>query len=410
MSRRGLNVFLCSLQSPYEWDIPSYGFWRENFKPALEALGCTVLEPEGLDLAEPLARAHDPEWHARDKLHFGERLFAAVKAAHARTGLDLLFGYFYADHLNPDVLSAVRDLGIPVVNFFCDNLRQFESVRPLARAVTLNWVPEQKAIPLYRELGAPAIHLPMGVNPSYYAMPDGEEIPQISFIGYADHLRMKLLEPALDAGLPLRIYGRGWTLDWQDATGRGDSGRIGRRRFAPRLRGWRRVKVSIGQHFGRLTESGLAGEWRHFAAPRLIAKLRPRFEGHASASLPHREYLRILGRSAVTLGINRCPHPSFPFDRPIAYSRLRDLEAPLVGACYLTEYCDDVAHLYEVGTEIVCYRDSEDLIAMATALLEDRAWRERLRRAGRAAVLARHTWAHRFQVLFSELGLDAPPG
>lgn len=401
-----MNVFLCCIQSPYQWDIPSYSFWRENFKPSLEALGCTVIEPVGLDLAEPLARAHDPAWRKHGRPRLGDELFALVRAAHKKRGVDLFFSYFFASQVHPDILVAIRDLGIPVVNFFCDNMREFESVRPLVGAVTLNWVPEVEALPIYQALKVPAIHLPMAVNPSFYGIPEGDELPQVSFIGSGDHLRMKLLAPVLGTSLPLSIYGRGWGQDvpkriGDDAHQQNADGR----RYPPSLTRWQRRRVSISQHFQGLINFGPMGEWRPFAARRLKARLAPKFSGIVSPPLPHGDFVRVLGRSAVTLGINCCPNPGYSFDKPLVVSKLRDLEAPLVGACYLTERCPDVDGLFEDGTEIFTYRNSSELVDKASMLLRDSSLRERLRQQGRKVVIGRHTWEHRFRILFRELGL-----
>lgn len=393
-----VNVYLCCLQSPYRWNIPAYGFWRQNFKPALEALGCRVIEPSNLDLAEPLARSFDPDWIERGRPRLGELLLQSVRDAHQRDGIQLFFSYLYAAHVEPGVLDSIRDLGIPVVNFFCDNLRQFESVRPLVRSVTLNWVPERDALPLYRNASAPAVHLAMGVHPGTYQSNGGEEIRQVVFVGSRDHLRMRLLEPVLDTTLPLRIYGAGWG---RPSTANGF-------REAPPLSWWRRRRLSANQHRSRLRDHGISGEWRHLTAQRLSAQLGPKFERVALPPLPHDDFVTVTARSAVTLGINRCPHPGYSFDRPLVYSRLRDVEAPSMGACYLTEWCADVESMYDLGTEIETYRDADELVTKGEALLRDPQRRARLRCAGRQAVLSRHTWTHRFRVLFNELGLRAP--
>lgn len=400
-----MNVFLCCLQSPNRWAIPSYNYWRENFKPSLEALGWDVIEPKGLDLAEPIARSRDSAWYRHGRPRLGEALYEAVKSAHEKAGVDLFFSYFFSSHVHPDVLVAIRDLGIPVVNFFCDNMRQFESVRPLVRAVTLNWVPEVEALPAYRALRAPAIHLPMAVNARFYGFQDGGELPQVSFIGSGDHLRMKLLAPVVSTGLPLRIFGLGWGQEPAEReAGAGDQN-ADELRHPPALSFWQRRCLSMAQHMDRLVRFGPPGEWRYFTARRLKARLSPVFRGVVCPPLGHEEFVRVMSRSAVTLGINRCPHPAYPFDRPMVYSRLRDLEAPLTGACYLTEHSPDIGELFAVGEELLTYLDSADLIEKTYMLLADRALRQRLRENGRRAVLARHTWEHRFRVLFRELGL-----
>lgn len=401
-----MNVFLCCLQSPYRWNIPGYAYWRQNFKPALEESGCRVLEPQDLDLAEPLARWFDPEWLGEGRARLGEALYEQVEAAHRREGVDLFLSYFYAVHVEPRVLDAIRDLGIPVVNFFCDNVRQFESVQPLVRSVTLNWVPEADAMPVYRSLGAPAVHLPMAVHPPTYRPAGGEELNQVTFVGHADYLRMELLGGALDAGVPLRVYGHGWrrTAGADPRAQRGATNGL-RQPTPPSAR--RRVGLSVEQHLGRLRAYGPAGEWRHFHARWMSARLAPKFVD-ARPPLPHEEFVSVTARSAVTLGINRCPHPGYPVKRPLVYSRLRDIEAPSMGACYLTEWCAELDGLFDTRNEIETYRDVEELAAKSEALLTDPARRQQLRFAGRRAVLARHTWGHRFTALFRELGLPLP--
>jgi len=405
-----VNVYLCCLQSPNRWNIPSYGFWLRNFKPALEEMGCRVFEPSNIDLAEPLARCFDPDWLEHGRARLGEALLQAVKEAHRRFGIQLFFSYFYSAHVEPGILEAIRDLGIPVVNFFCDNLRQFESVRPLARSVTLNWVPEREALPLYRSLGAPALHLAMGVHPGAYRVTGSGELRQVTFVGSGDHLRMQLLEPVLETAIPLRIYGQGWGR--QSPSGdRGPhtpgSPHEALREPPPLPWSWRR-RLSARQHLRRLRDYGLAGEWRYFEARRMRARQASRFDGVSFPPLPHDDFVAVTARSAVTLGINRCPHPGYPFSRPLVYSRLRDVEAPSMGACYLTESCVDLESMYDLGTEIETYRDAEELVAKAEALLGDAPRRRGLRSAGRQAVLSRHTWGHRFRALFRELGLQDP--
>lgn len=398
-----VNVFLCCLQTPYTWAIPGYAFWRDNFKPALEEMGCRVIEPEQLDLAEPLARWGDPDWLGTGRTRLGEALLDQVKAAHRTSGVSLFLSYFYAVHVQPDVLGAIRGLGIPVVNFFCDNIRQFEAVRPLVHSVTLNWVPERDALPLYRAVQAPATHLPMAVHPATYAPAGGEELPQVTFVGHADYLRMHLLDAVLDTDIPLRIYGDGWGRPRTPAPSANGS------RQPPPLSWWRRRRLSAVQHAGRIAHYGMAAEWRYFQARRIHAELAPRFAREAGPALPHDEFVSLTARSAVTLGINRCPHDGYSLERPLVYSRLRDIEAPSMGACYLTEWCRELDDLYDVGVEIEAYRSRDELVAKAEALLGDAARRRGLRSAGREAVLSRHTWRHRFEVLFRDLGIPAGP-
>jgi len=77
------------------------------------------------------------------------------------------------------------------------------------------------------------------------------------------------------------------------------------------------------------------------------------------------------------------------------------------GSAYLTHDNPDLAGLYEIGREIATYRDADECVERARALLADDERREEMARAGRARALRDHTWDHRFGDLFRRLGLVA---
>jgi hypothetical protein len=386
-----MNIFLCCLQS----NLVSHHFWRENFKTSLEAMGHTVFEPEGLDLLEPLFHVNDRKWIERQRAVTSQELRSQVKAVHDEQGVDLFLSYFWSVHVHGDAIREIERFGIPTVNYFCDNLREFERVSEIINSFTLNWVPEKKACELYESRKAPHIYLPMSADPRFYQPHHADELPQLSFVGSADYMRRQLLASVFDSGLPLRIYGRQW-ITGADEFLEGEA-----RVAAPDA--LTRISISSRQHWQRLRLHGLAAEWRH-----LSSRNPPTFkhlEKISTSSISHQEMVNLTSNSAVVLGINRCPHPGYPKNSPLVYSRLRDVEAPMMGACYLTEYCDDVAELYDIGREVAVYRTPEELISEATRLLEDKDARKSLRELGHKAAVSRHTWAHRFERLFAALGL-----
>jgi spore maturation protein CgeB len=116
------------------------------------------------------------------------------------------------------------------------------------------------------------------------------------------------------------------------------------------------------------------------------------------------EHFRLTRESAVTLGINRYPSFRHSLHRPHRYSRLRDLEAPMLGACYLTEACPGLDQLFEPGREIETYRDAAELVGKARALLADAPRRRALRLAGQRRVLAEHTLGRSLEKIAIALG------
>jgi hypothetical protein len=82
----------------------------------------------------------------------------------------------------------------------------------------------------------------------------------------------------------------------------------------------------------------------------------------------------------------------------------RDFECPGTGACYLTTYNWELAQHYEIGKEILCYRDVEELIEMIAyyrrrpeecLTIAQAAWRR---------CSNEHTWEKRFSRIFKHMG------
>ena len=93
----------------------------------------------------------------------------------------------------------------------------------------------------------------------------------------------------------------------------------------------------------------------------------------------------------VTLGVNRYPSFKFPVEEPDTYSRLRDIEAPALGACYLTEWTEGIEQLYDPDKEIVVYRSADELINKAQQLIKDAGKRQQLKKNGQKRALNDHT-------------------
>jgi len=105
------------------------------------------------------------------------------------------------------------------------------------------------------------------------------------------------------------------------------------------------------------------------------------------------EYVRITQRSRITLGVNRYPSYRHPLDHPATYSRGRDIEAPMMGACYLTEWTAELESMYELGEEIETYRSADELVAKVEVLSRDPARRRAMRRRAQQRALSSHSVA-----------------
>lgn len=372
--------------------VPAYRFWRHYFVSALTEAGHEVLEISGCDWAASLmpfseeqARAwRERTWHtACDWL----------RQTHSRQPIDCCLSYLYPQQILPAAITAIRELGLPCVNFFCDNVREFLRLPAEFSPFDLHWVPETKALPLYAKAGLKVLHAPMPcwIPPHQRTLPEHED-DAVVFVGTRDETRSLLFAEAIQLGLEPKLVGHGWKHPVTTAAAP-----------PPRSR-WRQLTgqaAFVRQHgFGAL-------------ARKVAAKIRPPvapgfdFAPYAHAPADEAGYWALLRNSAVCLGVNRYPSPRHNPARPDTYSRLRDIEAPMTGACYLTEWTEGLDQLYAPGEEIETYRNAAELVEKARALRADPARRARLRRNGQRRALHDHTIGRTVDRIAAALGLRA---
>jgi hypothetical protein len=85
----------------------------------------------------------------------------------------------------------------------------------------------------------------------------------------------------------------------------------------------------------------------------------------------------------------------------------RDFECPGVGGCYLTTYDWELAELFDVGKEILCYRDVDEFIEVYSHYIVRPERCRKIARAGYERATRDHTWEQRFRKVFRQLGFAA---
>jgi hypothetical protein len=321
-----------------------------------------------------------------------ERALAWIRTEHFSRPIDLFLSYLYPEQVEPGALRELRELGIPAVNFFCDNVRLFRSVPREFAGFALNWVPESGAAAMYARAGVSYISAPMAcwVPPEYRSVPSVESLPP-TFVGTRDVQRERLFERAFNCGLQMELRGTGWKSPKWEAqappSGKGAGLILNQVDFAMR-HGWKALALKVG---GRL-----------FPAPKVMFD----FSRKAASDRVGGDYLAILRECRVCVGVNRFPDPSRPAGRPRSYSRLRDLEAPMAGAAYLTESAPGLEQLYDIGKEIEVYRSAEELAEKVAALDADTARRTKLRSEGQRRALSDHSISRTIDRIAERLGIS----
>jgi hypothetical protein len=357
--------------------VPAYGFWESYFKNGLEEGGHEWVEAEGVDWAEGLTYEQGEEELARWKDRTWSRAVESIRAEHEKKEIDLFLSYLFPKQVEPTAVRDIQNLGIPCVNFFCDNVRELRTVPKSFHCFDLHWVPEFKALEMYEEAGLKHVHAPMPCwIPPEQRHCDHEENYGPTFIGSRDALREALLAEVLRQGISLNLAGTGWSQSNEEENG--SSEQVGPLQRLPEIF-WNQCQL--------VDEYGLKG-----LLNKMSYRLRPDvddavFQDAACGWISEDEYIRMTQQSEVTIGVNRYPSFWHPFQNPDTYSRLRDIEAPMMGACYLTEWTKGLDRRYDIGKEIETYQTAEELVYKIGKLTQYPEKRKKMRCAAQKRAL-----------------------
>lgn len=115
---------------------------------------------------------------------------------------------------------------------------------------------------------------------------------------------------------------------------------------------------------------------------------------------PVKDDVEIYCRSQINLGIGLDGDST-----RLTCIKGRDLEIPGTGSFYLTTYDAELAHLFDVGREIACYRNEFDCAEVIRYYLERPEETDAIGEAARHRCLQEHTWTHRFAGLLRWMGI-----
>ena len=149
------------------------------------------------------------------------------------------------------------------------------------------------------------------------------------------------------------------------------------------------------------------GQAYGFRAP-FIAKLRSlglrvHAAGHGwpGGAVSDGEMLALLRRSKIVLGLG-----GIGWSQQLKNMKGRDFDVPAIGtAVYLASYNPELADVFHIGREIVCFSSEDECLELAQRLLADDNRRLAIARAGRDRCVREHTWSHRFGKILNTLGI-----
>ena len=105
-------------------------------------------------------------------------------------------------------------------------------------------------------------------------------------------------------------------------------------------------------------------------------------------------------RARIVLGVGAVGHC------PDVYTlKLRDFDALMTGALYVTHRNPDLCRIFVEGEELDCYETPKEAAEKIRYYLDHAKERERIGQAGQQKVIARDTWDARLGATFLQLGL-----
>ncbi len=348
--------------------------WHNHFNEALRAVTRRLTLPQDLDFTWARAVGVDAGEIARERATTSERLGEQIRREHAAHGLDAVISCCFSVDVETELVKQTIQSGVPWINFYCDSTHRFPEVEALARVASLNWFPEHAAIERYAALGTPFFCRPYAYNPNFLPDLSGRAFHRkVGFIGVPTTNRITQLGWLLLFGSDVAIRGHRWV---------GEGANPFFNPIPARVRFWQALRQP------GLFEKGI----RRCFWP----SVRKRAEG----ALGNNEFFDFIGNTQITLGLNQGRDER---GRLLSYMKLRDLEFPGYGCCYLTEHNQDIAEALEVGREVLTCHSMIDAAAQIRELQDQPERARAIGRAGRQRVLASHTWAARLPELAARL-------
>lgn len=370
-----MNVFLAFLQSKVNHTIPAYSFWEYYIKNGIEQAGFNWTEAS-VDWAEGLVHSQNPNELENWKSKTWDDTLTDIKKQHKKKPISLFLGYLYPHQVDEQAIKQIQAMGIPCINFFCDNVREFKIAPKEFSIFDLNWVPEYKALDMYKKAKYNFIHLPMPMWVDLkYRNVSSIEMNEISFIGSKDIQRTMLFEEIINHHIDLKIYGAGWLKSENELPMASNPNLI----------------QTIKNQVNFISKYGLNEYFEKLKQRNTSTSVSSKLQAKLYGKIQFDEYIKITKESMITLGVNRYPSFSYPLENPNTYSRLRDIEAPMLGACYLTEYTQGLEDMYELGTEIETYKSIDEMVLKIDILKRDKNKRDSLRVEGQKRSLNEHS-------------------
>jgi hypothetical protein len=364
--------------------VPENRTWYRNlYEPLVEMGHDVVLFPA--DEGRRAMAQRDSLLQAR----FSQKLLESFRKNHAKRPFDLFFAYLIDGMVDPAVVDEIRRTGVMACNFSCNNAHQFHLVQQLSPHFDFNLHSERDAREKFLAIGATPLWWPMASNPRYFKPRQVARSIDVSFVGANYALRAQYVAHLLKNKVDVHAFGPRWK----------NPARTRIRAMAKHYRLLWQTLTAVLPESQAVASSVLADYDMRRA-------LSTQFPDNLHPPVTDDELITLYSRSRISLGFLEVYDQHDPGRKVVRHLHLREFEAPMSGALYCTGYMDELAELFEPDKEIIVYNSQHELLDKIRYYLLHPDQAEKIRWAGHMRALRDHTYHHRFQRLFCELGLE----
>jgi spore maturation protein CgeB len=213
----------------------------------------------------------------------------------------------------------------------------------------------------------------------------------VTFVGQPHGNRRQLIERLRKGGIDVRVWGTGW-----------ETGRLSQEEMI-HVFNQSRINLNLSNSVVKIST---AAERAKEQGRRLVS--------NGLGMFPGGRQIKSFGKRLLNGGHKTAEaSQSSDKDRKNSHAFIeqikgRNFEVPGCGGFVLTGRPENLEDYYRIGNEVACYRDGEDLVAKIQYFLKNEEERASIALAGYRRTLREHTYAHRFNAIFSRMNLPVP--
>lgn len=354
-------------------DEPFESWIDRDFSDALIDLGHQLVKfPWNL----PASKGYE-NWLEKNKEHKNIELINCVKKNHEKKPIDLYLSCNDNRYIFPKTIEEIKDLGILTVNYNCDDVNAFHLLEDVAPHYDYNWTNQLNAIPKYKNISAAYIYTPFGANPKIYRQYDINRKYDITFVGRNIGYREEFIQHIKNAGYNIKVWGFGWPRTSKDI--------VHNFCFIAKRTKLRNLNKQIKHTFWNINNYHILKEL--YGSPLSFTNL-----------------IKMYSQSKISLNFSGgFDFNMYDFSKANKSMKLRDMEATMSGAFYLTEYSKEISTLFSIGEEIACFNGKDEMLQQIEYYLQNPHELEEIRKAGRNKALKNYTWKNHIEMLFNNI-------